>query len=200
MNRIFARVVISSLLILLAGCSALPVAEPERVEQGRVGLAMLDAWTLEGKIAFRFEEDNYPLRFVWEYREPLQRLELQAPLGQGWWILEQLEQGVRLQSADGERHFSGDIQSVLQRITGWDIPVAMLRWWMVGLPSPYAPFQAEWNEQGVYDHFQQQGWRVEYRDYQWQGEYLVPARITATQNNTEVRVRVREWVLGQALP
>ena len=85
-----------------------------------------------------------------------------------------------------------DPDALLERVEGWHFPVSGLRYWMLGLPSPQSASQIlHWTEQGYPQVFEQDGWRIEIRDYTQVDTYTLPKKLFINRRNDEEEVDVR---------
>jgi outer membrane lipoprotein LolB len=192
----FAALLFLGVALLLGGCStAPPPVSDSAMETARAKLRSVQAFTFRGRLAFRYEETNYPTTFVWEYGKQSERIELKAPLGQGWLTLTRTPHDARLKTSTGIERHEARLEPLLRDMIGFEVPVQSLRFWMVGMPSPDAPYEAESNESGLYSELLQQGWRVVFRNYEMHDELWLPRRVTATRENLEVRSIISERTL-----
>lgn len=184
-------------LLLLGGCSTVPppATSATSLEQARAKLRSVRAFTFRGRMAFRDDDINYPARFDWDYNAQSERLELTAPLGQGWLTLTRTPTHAQLDTSTGLQRREQGLDQLLRDIVGFDVPVRALRFWMVGLPAPGEVFEATANDTGLYSEIVQQGWRVVLRDFELHDELWLPKRITATRDKLEVRVIANERIL-----
>ena len=184
-------------LLLLGGCSTVPspATSATSLEQSRAKLRSVRAFTFRGRMAFRADDINYPARFDWDYNAQSERLELTAPLGQGWLTLTRTPTHAQLDTSTGLQRREQGLDQLLRDIVGFDVPVRALRFWLVGLPAPGVAFEATTNDAGLYSEIVQQGWRVILRDFEVHDELWLPKRLTATRDKLEVRVIANERIL-----
>lgn len=184
-------------LALLAGCSSYPTADRtvSEIMTARERLLSLHAFKLRGRMAFRQDDVNYPGRFVWDYRDRIHSLELVAPLGQGWLTLNSTPILATLETSTGLQVSDSSMDQLLQRVVGFDVPATLLRYWILGLPAPGYDYEVTEGEGGVYSEIVQQGWKINCRNFEVNDGVWVPKRITAVQDNLEMRVVVHERIL-----
>ena len=102
-----------------------------------------------------------------------------------------------LSSSNGEQRLAPDAETLLQGLQGWQLPVSGLRYWLLGIPVPDKKYQLlSWLENNQLHVMQQDGWHIEFRQYQQVGEIWLPRKIFMHRlDNTDIDVRVviRSW-------
>lgn len=184
--------------MLLAACATGPRSLPEDREaawsEQRQRLESLVGWRAEGRLAVRTPDDAGNANFVWiETGTGRFRLRLEGPLGQGGGRLVVGGDQAVLTSGNGQRFAGPDAGRLLEDLYGWNIPVAGLRQWLVGLPGPEANYELD--RFGRITTLDWRGWHIEYRRYRQVGDLDLPATLVATRNDsgTEIRVAIDRW-------
>ncbi|SCZ57906.1 lipoprotein insertase outer membrane protein LolB [Thiohalomonas denitrificans] len=184
---------------LLTGCAALapepPVADPEQAWAiHRDRLETIDNWGLNGRLAIQSDGEAWHATLNWRQEDSRYAMRITAPLGQGSLRLEGSPRFVQLQTSKGERAVSDDPEQLLYQQLGWPVPVASLRYWVLGLPAPGAA-QRELDSQGRLARLQQDGWSIRFMDYRQQDGAEVPTRVFASRGDAEVRLVIGNWTL-----
>lgn len=86
-----------------------------------------------------------------------------------------------------------DPQTYLFRHFHWTLPIAGLRYWIMGLPLPNVPADVRYNSNGTLRNLRQDGWTIKYRSYQNVAGYVLPLQLRAHKRHTEIRVEVYRW-------
>ena len=196
------------LILFLSGCESLPVTEtpvsgvvidPQVAwanHQSQLG--NLEAWTLDGRISIRQEEEAWHASLRWQQIDSAYHINLFGPFGQGAAQLDGSPQGVMLQH-DGQTTQSDDAERLLQQRLGLQVPVNGLRYWVVGLVAPGSEYMQELAPNGRLAVLQQNGWRVRYRAYKTVKGFMLPGKIFLDHDGLDVRVVIDQWqVAGQA--
>ncbi len=186
---------------LLAGCAGVaprpPVGAPEQAwAVHRDRLEALDSWRLNGRLAIRSEGEAWHASLNWHQENSHYAVRITAPLGQGSLRLEGTPRFVQLQTSKGESAVSDDPERLLYQQLGWRVPVASLRYWVLGLPAPGAA-QRQLDSQGRLAQLQQNGWSIQFLDYRQEDGVDVPGRVFASRGDAEVRLVVGSWELPQ---
>lgn len=194
------RLVVLGLVIALAGCAAprpVPDDHAEAWASQRARLQALDAWRAEGRLVVRSGNEGGQVGFTWiERPDGSFGMRMAGPWGQGAAHLAGGGGRATLRGADGARYVAADASELLADVYGWDVPVAGLRRWLVGLPASGADYSLD--RFGRVATFDWQDWRVAYRRYRQVDGTDLPAMLTATRarDGTEIRVAIDRWRLG----
>ena len=96
----------------------------------------------------------------------------------------------------GARGSSDDAAiDALQREFGFAPPLASLRYWLLGAGDPSLPAQETLDGEQRLARIVQDGWTVDYQDYQRSGGQWLPQRITLRREAVRVRLLVQDWRL-----
>lgn len=191
-------------LLLLAGCTTTPPRpQPQDPEQAwqvrRQILGHLQDWSLSGRLGIQTDYEGWHVSIQWRQHANNYAIHLTAPLGQGSLKLEGDEHGVLLQSSDGKTVSAEDPGELLYQQFGWRVPVAALRYWVLGLPAP-GDAQRTLDEYGRLSHLQQAGWEIAFLDYEEHDGIELPGRVFVNNHNAKVRLVVGEWQLSAKAP
>lgn len=188
--------------IILSGCSTVPEVAPERSESQKQQLwsqyqeqrQKLVNWSLEGRMGLRVPGDSGSLSVEWLQKDSAYTIYLDGPLGQSIARIEGNESGVLLE-ASGKRHSGQNPEQLLYQLTGWDLPVSSLRYWVLGLPVPSYDAKVQLNNDGQASLISQLGWTVEYVKYKEVPEGVMPFRMKVSQGDIQVTLVVSRWLL-----
>jgi outer membrane lipoprotein LolB len=112
---------------LLAACAELP----------QLGVAETTAvFELTGRIVVRFQGHAFSSALRWKRDAGGDEIWFTAPLGQTIAYLRADHGGATLTAADQKQYRAGSIESLTRSALGWRLPVAGLRNWVLGQPSP----------------------------------------------------------------
>jgi len=178
----------------LAGCVTSPVAPPSMSPDP----AQLQSWTASGRLAVAANGEGGSGSFTWDQRGPGSTLALRGPLGAG--AMQVTTDGQTLSVTDAEgRHLGNDqAQGLLRQRLGAELPLAELRYWMLGVASPGSPASVQDAAEAPRRIIEQSGWRIAYDAFQTAAGLSVPERFTASQGGVRLKVVVDDWQFGQA--
>jgi outer membrane lipoprotein LolB len=180
--------------VLASGCATTAV---EPVTEVRVADPdVLTQWTAKGRIALVAQGEGGSGSFVWQQRSERTELTVRGPLGAGG--LQVVTDGDTLELADGGGQPLDGVsaRAELERRLGVSLPLAELRYWMLGVPAPATTGgPVERPEGATAPGFIQRGWTVSYDALGAQAGWQLPTRLSATTGKARVRIVVDDWVL-----
>jgi len=190
------------LLLLLPACSTRQVQEmdagpPELVYQQRSErLQAIEEWDFHGRLSMDDGRDGGSGRLHWSTREAVSSLDFRGALGRGAWRLSVKPGEALLEKGDGSSTRAPTVDQLIQREIGWQLPVDMLQWWVLGLNAP-GPFNSmELDEAGLARSFEQGGWTIEYDRYQDADGIEMPRKMEAVSGRYRIKLAVSRWELN----
>jgi outer membrane lipoprotein LolB len=190
------RVVACAIALLASACATLPDAGdagdwPAR----RSELQALERWSLNGRMAVAAGTEGFSGGLNWRQDGDKAEIELRGPMGgtamairvDGADYSVTDERGAVLDGEDARRGLAADI--------GKTLPVAELRYWLVGAPAPGSPHQESMGADQRLAQLDQAGWQVRYLRYASVGTRVLPARMEITTEGLRLRLAVSDWRL-----
>ena len=154
------------------------------------------SWQIQGRVSLLKGEQGWHASLYWREDAGHYRLDLSGPLGQGAVRVEGDDTSVRLQTADGRDYVAQDVDALVQKVTGWQFPVAGIRYWVRGVPVPGEQAVITTDAGGRLIHLVQSGWDIRYDRFQDLEGRAWPTRLRLTEDDINVRLVVDEWTLG----
>lgn len=195
-----SRLLLSIAALWLGGCATLgdpgaadPAAAESRWQQRRAELEQIAQFTLQARLAssgsLGSKADLHWRQFDRERFE----LRLSGPFGAGAVSIAGGTGEVRVRTRDGSQ-FTTDPERWIRERVGWALPVSGLRYWALGLPAPDSPALIELNERGEIAVLQQDGWTLEYQEYQpGTGGPTLPRRLQLNGAVASLRLIADRW-------
>ena len=180
------------LILLLSGCAALPV--PETVPAAATPATIKD-WKFNGRISLTQGEKGWHAGLDWENRADHYRLQVTGPLGQGALQLTGDASGVTLIDSNARIHTAHDVDVLFSQVTGWDIPVAGMQYWVRGLSAPDGAVRVTLDPQGRLQQLVQSGWVITYQRYRTIAGSDWPAKLNLVHDDVAVRLVIDQWQL-----
>jgi len=190
---------------LLAGCVTQPVrdaplgpAAQARAEAAQTlreqALLWQPDWGMHGRVAVSNGRDGGSGRIEWRQTGATYVIELSAPVTRQSWRLSGGAAGARLDGVAGGSRQGPDAAVLLREATGWEIPVQALAYWVRGARAPAGPAELAFGADGQLTTLQQDGWRIDYRDWRLaSGMPALPRQIEARRGTARVRLLVDDW-------
>ncbi len=184
-------------LLLAAGCASLPPAgDAGNWPARRFELQSLQTWTLNGRVAVATATEGFSGGLTWRQDGPRAEIELRAPLG-GTALSIRID-GPAMSVTDGSGvTVDGDAaHDMVAAEIGAPLPVAELRYWLVGAPAPDASHREALGPDGRLESLEQAGWQVRYGRYEAVGIVVLPARMEIESETVRLRLAVASWGLA----
>lgn len=186
---------------LLVGCESVPEApseDPRLSWQAQLSwLESLQVWRASGRVAIQVPEDGWSASLRWQQRADGYRIALSGPFGQGAVRIDGTASGVVLRTADGGVQRATSVQQLIAAHLNAEVPVAQLRYWILGRPAPGEKVQElELNSQGRLQRLVQAGWIVTYQEYVAHETGALPKRLQIERAQTVARLVLSSWHTG----
>jgi len=105
---------------------------------------------------------------------------------------------LRVQSSRGDDFTTTDPEDDFALHLHMPMPVLSMRYWLLGIPDPGAPYTKVADARGEPMSLEQRGWKVEYQEYTDVQSYSLPVRFTLTRGKVRIKVAVNDWTLPPA--
>ncbi len=200
-RRISLILTLLVLIITLAGCATTkaPVTTKpltaEETKQRETLLANLQNWQLSGKVAAISAQDSGSASIDWTQRGPRYHISLMGPLGSHAVKLQGQPGLVTMDTADGKHASAPNAETLLAQQMGWRLPVSNLNYWIRGLPVPTLPQNSAYDASHRLTRLVQDGWNIQYINYQNVGSIDLPERININSNSLKVKIIVYKWTI-----
>lgn len=189
--------------VLLAGCESLmqpaPTgfvpAQPEVTWQAHArALYAFETWTMLGTLTVRADGERARVKVQWRQTPESYLLRFTGPLGVGLFEVAGGAGTVQAKFPGGRSVAAASPEALLEEEIGWSVPLAGLRYWIVGVPAPDGtPATLKIDNQGRLVGLEQSGWTVVYEAYGLLGGLPLPARVRFSNESVHATVVVRQW-------
>lgn len=200
MKPVGIRLALAACVLSLAACAGPRVRpdaarDPQRLEhqeRREQALAAVPDWSLRGRLGVSDARDGGSGTLEWTQHGDTFRFSVHAPVTGKTWILSgtpthAVLTGLRAEAIEGD-----DARALLERELGWQVPVAGLVDWVRGMRAP-GTAHIEFRPDGLPAVIVQDGWRIEFLDYDRSHEPPLPRRLFASSGDRKVRLAIREW-------
>ena len=146
-------------------------------------------WDMQGRAAVAVGKRGWQASVDWRQEGNNTTLRLAGPLGVGASLLRLNPDGLSVNGAPPRR----DVVDQLQQRIGFDLPLTNLRYWLLGVPDPGAPYSVTLNESDRARQLTQAGWTIDFqRSMRFRGDWL-PAALVLTRAGVRVRMAIDRW-------
>ncbi len=184
-------------LLALAACAPMRVRETPAAlaaQQAREAkLTPLAHWTLTAHIGVSNGRDGGSGDLTWQQNGDAFHFSVRAPVTGKTWTLSGDASHAVLEGVDPQPDTDVDAQRLLHDRLGWDVPLANLRAWVRGLRAPGSSATVQYDEHDLPAVIEQDGWRVEYRDWFADRSPPLPRKVFAGRADARVRMAIESW-------
>ncbi len=181
-------------LVFLGGCETLPSKtdlSPIHVSNA----AQAKAWELQGKLAIKTAEDKLSANLYWRHSEERDELTLTTMLGTTVLTLNATPTSAHL-VLDGKEFHDSNAQVLLERVSGWSIPIAALPLWITGQVGAHDSIIAVDNH-GQPKQLQNRQtpppWQVSFLSWQSQSGANVPYQLKLERGDLQLKLQLNQW-------
>ncbi|HED40666.1 MAG TPA: outer membrane lipoprotein LolB [Chromatiales bacterium] len=206
LGRLSCGLFVLLLIVLVTGCASHPVAPvvtseviDQRWAAHHAQLSKLSGWELGGRIAVKSAQDSWSANLHWQQRAAAFDVRFSSLLGLRIAQLKGDALSASLYLPDNRVLSAANLSELLDDELGWSVPVAGLRYWLVGLPAPaiaaqaIPPFTKGLDELGRLQWLEQSGWRIDYQRYRSAGTLALPQKMVLTRDDLRVRLVIDRW-------
>ena len=188
-----------ALAVVLAGCRTAPPAKvigpgadapwPEQ----RAALEKLDVYSLTGRVAVAASGEGFSGTLRYQQQPRRSDLALEGPMGMGGVRVALDGEELSIATSGGDHLDGGAARAELEKRLGFALPLAEMRWWLLGIPAPgEASVDSDANS-GVIRAFAQLGWKISIDARAPALGFSLPQRLTATRDGARMKLLVEQW-------
>ncbi|MDH3319525.1 MAG: lipoprotein insertase outer membrane protein LolB [Betaproteobacteria bacterium] len=178
MNLVLRAFAVAAAL-LAAGCAGLSARAPDESVE----------FELTARFAARYGDDAASGQLAWRHDVARDEVLISSPFGQGLARVTRRDALVTLVTADDRRYTAADAETLTEQVLGFRLPLRGLADWVRARPVDGVPAQSTYAGDGRLATLEQQGWRIDYLEY----EAGRPARLRLRYPGLELRLAVSEW-------
>jgi outer membrane lipoprotein LolB len=183
----------------LTGCRTAPPASipgpgadaPWGEQRG--ALEKLDRYHLDGRVAVAANGQGFSASLRYEQLPRGSNLSLDGPLGIGGLRVALDGDALAIATSRGEKLDGELARAELERRLGFALPLAEMRWWLLGIPAPGAADVQHDVGTGAIKEFTQAGWRVSVNGRSPALGFSLPQRLTAEREGARLKLLVERW-------
>ncbi|KQX97091.1 outer membrane lipoprotein LolB [Rhodanobacter sp. Root480] len=158
-------------------------------------LAPVDRWVLQGRLGVSNGSDGGSGSFSWSQDGDHYEFVLRAPVTGKSFRLSGDNHGALMEGLDGGPIRGRDAESLMHRALGWDVPLSDLRAWVLGLRADSGPAELTFGEDRLPATLLQDGWSVDYREWDTSRQPPLPKKLYAAKPPYKVKLVIESWQL-----
>ncbi|TCV84723.1 lipoprotein insertase outer membrane protein LolB [Sulfurirhabdus autotrophica] len=185
--------------VLLGGCATVPevALSPPAIQSSIEASARINAFQLNGRVGVKYDEKGFFGNVRWQHDVQNDEILILSPLGQGVAQISQNSAGVTLITADQQTYHAQDAETLTEEVLGWRLPLKGLRDWVLGRKAA-GEATITLDQSGRVSRLVQDGWQIDYLNYQLSDGALLPQKLTMQRGNLEMKLIVDHWDANQS--
>lgn len=192
-------------IFILSNC-ANPPAQQVNLNSAahQISLKQQKNWLIKGKLGFRSHDKKQSANFRWQQTPKQYQLNMTSIIGTSLLNMKGNANGVTL-ITDDKTYQDSDPGHLIWRVTGWQIPVEKLRFWIKGQHQKND--QVLTSEQGWVSQLQPKchdskncdNWLITYENYKLIDNIWLPHNVVMNNklNNNQLLIRINKWDLHE---
>jgi outer membrane lipoprotein LolB len=157
-------------------------------------LAHADHWTLEGRLGVSDGRTGGSGSFSWTQNGDRYEFVLRGPAISGMnFRLTGGPDDALLEGVDGGPLRGPDAEVLMHKAMGWEVPLRDLRAWVLGLRADSGPAELSYGADRLPAVLQQDGWVVDYREWDGARRPPLPKKVYAEKLPYKVRLSIESW-------
>lgn len=157
-------------------------------------LAPADHWSLQGRLAISNGKDGGSGSFSWSQRGDRYEFTLRGPAISGMnFRLSGGPDGALLEGLEHGPLRGSDAEALMRKALGWEVPLRDLRAWVLGVRADGGQAELSFGENRLPSLLQQDGWAVDYRQWDESRQPPLPTKVFAAKPPYKVKLSIESW-------
>ena len=186
-----------ALMTIVAGCRTVP--QPKIIGPGAdapwpeqvAALEKFDHYALTGRVAVAANGQGFSGTLRHQQAGDHADLSIDGPMGLGGLRLVVDGDSVSVATSKGDKLDGNAAREELERRLGFEMPIAQLRWWLLGIAAPGESTTDDLN--GVTTAIRQDGWNVSIQSRAPALGFALPQRLTIEREGARMKLLVDRW-------
>lgn len=201
-SKVF-RFSVVAIALLLSACAPAPVvrmkgdASQLAAQQSREqSLAHASHWVMQGRLGVSDGTDGGSGSFSWTQNGDHYEFVLRGPAISGAdFRLSGGPDGAQLEGLKSGPISGPDAEALMRKALGWEVPLRDLQAWAFGLRADSGPAEVSFGDNKLPSLLQQDGWTVEYLEWDTTRQPALPTKLYATKLPYKVKLSIASWQL-----
>ena len=180
-------------ILLLSGCTLTPPKEYTQIQVSDATQAQ--AWELQGKIAVKSDTEKFNTNLYWFHHQAINDLRLTTVLGTTLLTLTTNDKTATLQ-ANGKTYEDSNPQLLLERISGWAIPMDNLPLWItgqVGSNDRVVSYNSDGTIKELISADETADWHVTFINWHQQSGAIIPKQLKIQRQDLQIKIQNSQW-------
>lgn len=156
-------------------------------------LAHADHWVLQGRLGVSDGRDGGSGSFSWTQDGNRFQFVLRAPITGKSFRLSGGPDGALLEGLEPGPLHGPDAETLMRKALGWEVPLGDLRAWVLGLRADSGPAELSFGADRLPSLLQQDGWAVDYREWDTSRQPPLPKKVYAGKSPYKVKLSIESW-------
>ncbi|MDE2156795.1 MAG: outer membrane lipoprotein LolB [Xanthomonadaceae bacterium] len=156
-------------------------------------LADVDHWVLQGRLGVSDGRNGGSGSFSWTQDGDDYEFVLHAPITGKSFRLSGGPAGAVLEGLGPGPLHGRDAEALMRKALGWEVPLHDLRAWVLGLRADSGAARLSFGTNRLPSLLQQDGWVVDYREWDTARRPPVPKKVYAEKSPYKVRLSIESW-------
>ncbi|WP_185967930.1 lipoprotein insertase outer membrane protein LolB [Thalassotalea sp. PS06] len=161
----------------------------------------IDKWLVKGKMAFMQGSERKSANIYWRHEPDTVKLNLTTFLGVNILNLNSIDDGYELK-IDGKRYTGPNLQALLAGISGIELPVEDLTFWIKGIKAQPQDALFFNSENGLPARIQARRgnelWQIDYQAFEKVDEHYMPSKLTLKHGQLTIKLAISDWTLERS--
>ena len=199
MKRVLARACLLPVMLLSGACATMPGPEtaPDQAawRDRQAELMQVVAWDMQGKMSVSQGQQHWNFGFQYKQNQQAYKIELRSVFGHSMHLAGNADK-VYIWSSRHAPQVAPTPEQALNNALGIEAPITLLRYWVLGIPSPHVPLTSlQLGRHGEAELIEQAGWRVRYmqRHPETATQSRLPQRIVVERNDIKMVIFIIDW-------
>lgn len=187
------------LLTMAPGCSLLsPYIKAVDVSQIE-SVRDISKWQARGKMMIAGNGEKVSGYFYWQQNGDSFSFSLNTLIGINLFEINVDEAGTTL-TVDGKTHKDDSAENLVARLTGYDLPISQLRWWVLGETATNKPLNnprgaSAKSKQPIVVPYGKQNWTIRYQSWQPVNQFSLPKSMDVRSTNNRIKLSINQWLI-----
>ena len=186
-------------LILLYGCASPPIRPVDisiPAHERETELSNVSNWKIKGKIAFITPDSRESANLNWQKSQDEQNLNVTTTLGISVFSIRS-EQQIHSILVDGKKYEGTDLDHLLTRVTGYQLPVGALENWLKGVhfsnSDKFSYDEVTHLPKNLKTEYLGHKWLVEYKNYGMIDKHALAYSLKIKRDGLTILLKINQW-------